>query len=332
MAALAILILTVIVSASVVKVGGVALQMTGVDKHTAQFQALSAFSGTGFATTESERVVNHPQRRRIIRYLMIFGSAGLATVIASTIGVFSGSSTFSDHIIAIASLVVVTAVLYRLTLAERFNRWLDERIAARLQAWSTIAPEDFHQILKLGEDHMVAAVEVGEDNPVAGMTLERASLSQLDILVIAIQRDAELVPTPHRGDRIATGDRLLCYGAKTSIRTLAEGDWQPPPPQDNVSQLLGLDESHVVARIELTEQHPLLGKTLRELNLPGQGVLVLATERDGALHHIPSVDAPLRAGEAIVCYGASSILHTIASSSSRAPLFSGPHQPVPDAP
>jgi hypothetical protein len=40
-------------------------------------------SGAGFTTNESEAVVGHPVRRRVISTLMVLGSAGLVTAIAS---------------------------------------------------------------------------------------------------------------------------------------------------------------------------------------------------------------------------------------------------------
>ena len=60
----------------IVIMGGLALQFTGVEKVRAQFQALSAFSGTGFTTKEAETVVNHPRRRKIIMGLMISPGPG----------------------------------------------------------------------------------------------------------------------------------------------------------------------------------------------------------------------------------------------------------------
>ena len=47
-----------------VRIATVGLTMTGVSKDLAQFQALSAFTGSGFTTEESEEIVNHPLRRR----------------------------------------------------------------------------------------------------------------------------------------------------------------------------------------------------------------------------------------------------------------------------
>ena len=76
-------ILIIVISAFIVKIAAVALNLTGLDEKRSFFQALSAFSGTGFTTRDSELVVSHDIRRRIIMFLMILGNAGLITVITT---------------------------------------------------------------------------------------------------------------------------------------------------------------------------------------------------------------------------------------------------------
>jgi len=47
--------------------------------------ARSAFTGVGFTTSESEKVVNHPVRRRILLMMMLVGNASIVTVISTFI-------------------------------------------------------------------------------------------------------------------------------------------------------------------------------------------------------------------------------------------------------
>ena len=70
MAYVGILLIAILVSFIVVRIGGFALQLTGIEPEIARFQALSAFSGTGFTTREAERVAGHKTRRRIVTILI----------------------------------------------------------------------------------------------------------------------------------------------------------------------------------------------------------------------------------------------------------------------
>ena len=77
MIALISLLIVIVVSIIIVRIGAVALEMTGLSREMASFQAQSAFTGTGFTTSESEYVVSHPLRRKIIKMLIFIGNAGI---------------------------------------------------------------------------------------------------------------------------------------------------------------------------------------------------------------------------------------------------------------
>ena len=72
-----------ILSLLVTRIAAMALMFTGLSHEVARFQARSAFSGVGFTTTESELIMNHPVRRKIIMILMLLGNIGIATVVAT---------------------------------------------------------------------------------------------------------------------------------------------------------------------------------------------------------------------------------------------------------
>ena len=76
MAAVSVLVV-LLVSLLVARVGTVALTLTGMSREAARFQARSAFFGVGFTTGEAEAVVGHPVRRRIIMWLILLGNAGV---------------------------------------------------------------------------------------------------------------------------------------------------------------------------------------------------------------------------------------------------------------
>ena len=89
-----------------VRMGTLALQRTGLSRESASFQAQSAFMGVGFTTSESETVVNHPVRRRVLRMLMWGGYSGI-TVTVSTI--VSGVGSSDGHLLRFLGLMLVTA-------------------------------------------------------------------------------------------------------------------------------------------------------------------------------------------------------------------------------
>lgn len=62
------LLLILTLSILITRIATVALTHTGLSREAARFQARSAFTDVGFTTSESEKVVNHPERRRKYRF------------------------------------------------------------------------------------------------------------------------------------------------------------------------------------------------------------------------------------------------------------------------
>jgi Trk-type K+ transport system membrane component len=79
------LLIVLTLSILITRIATVALTHTGLSRESAKFQARSAFTGVGFTTSESEKVVSHPVRRRILLTLMLLGNAGIVTAVSSLI-------------------------------------------------------------------------------------------------------------------------------------------------------------------------------------------------------------------------------------------------------
>jgi Trk-type K+ transport system membrane component len=88
MTSVIILAVIVVVALLVVRAGTVALELTGMERDKAWFQALSAFTTTGFTSRESEEIMRYPARRKIITVLIVVGYAGSVSVIATLVSTF----------------------------------------------------------------------------------------------------------------------------------------------------------------------------------------------------------------------------------------------------
>ena len=83
MAAVLSLLGVLVISLLVTRVGATALRLTGMSSEAAEFQSRSAFTGVGFTTLESEDILNHPVRRRILMHLMLLSNLGVGAVVAT---------------------------------------------------------------------------------------------------------------------------------------------------------------------------------------------------------------------------------------------------------
>ena len=206
----------IVISALIIKIGSISLRMTGIDRETAAFQAMSAYTGTGFTTSEAENIVNHPQRRRIVKSLMILGNVGVVSVLALLFLSFR-EATFSRALTNLGVIGLIAVALLAFPLGKGIDRLLDSIIARRLSRHTQFSPGAFSQIIKLTSGYGIAELYVRKSDHLAGKTLAASGLSESDILVLAIRRGFQMIPTPKAPQEIRVGDRLVCFGHLRNI-------------------------------------------------------------------------------------------------------------------
>ncbi|MCJ7522023.1 MAG: hypothetical protein MUP21_07385 [Dehalococcoidia bacterium] len=219
MAYLGILLVAILISFIVVSVGGLALQLTGIESEVARFQALSAFSGTGFTTTEAERIVQHRTRRRIVTILIILGNAGLVTIIATMVATFTQVTGYGWFFARLGIIIVSILVLYRLVIGSRFgNRFLQlvrKPLIKRILRDAPAAEEIFHA----GKGWSVSLITIKEESKKAGLSLSEL-VGEEDLIILTLEAADDFISRPGVGEKINVGDRLLVYGRSESIKRL----------------------------------------------------------------------------------------------------------------
>ena len=217
------LIIVILLSTLIVKIGSVALRMTGIDRETARFQSLSAFTGTGFTTSESENIVNHPQRRKVIKMLMIFGNAGIVSAIAMLIISFKGS-TLTESLAKLGILGLSGLGILIFSVAKGLENLIDSFIEKRLSRIEHFSMGAFSEVLRLASGYGIVEVTVSADHSLAGKKLLDTDLTTNRILVLAIKRGFSLIPTPNATEVIEPGDKLICFGLIKNISSIISSE------------------------------------------------------------------------------------------------------------
>jgi hypothetical protein len=209
-------LIVIFVSLLIVRAAGIALRMTGLDKDTANFQALSAFTRTGFTTREAELVVNNPQRRRIVTWLIILGNAGIIAIIVSATSSLSRGTGY-ELLISIAVLVVGLYLIFLLGRYMGFARIWESFIEKRLVQLSFFKTPAIKHLLQLSGGYGIAQVVIAEGAPSLDSFLEQKQLSQKELVVLGIERGEGWINMPSTKDVVATGDRLIIYGHLSTL-------------------------------------------------------------------------------------------------------------------
>ncbi len=197
------------------------LVATGMPPQTAAFQARSAFTGAGFTTTESENVVNHPVRRRVISVTMFVGNLGIPTLIVTVVVGLVGPSTseLTTRLFVLVAGIGVVVLLAFLRPVTRLFVELGRRTAR------PVMREAFHGdvevLLTLGTDVDVVGVTLSGDIPLRSLRGLQNALPQ--VLVLGVRPQAEtgsfLTGSPTDVD-LHEGDQLVVLGQRDTLTTL----------------------------------------------------------------------------------------------------------------
>ncbi len=208
-----IFLLALTLSLIVIRVGTMALMLTGLSRESARFQAHSAFTGVGFTTQESESVVDHPVRRHLTMGLMMLGNIGIATVIATLTATLLSERTSEQLPLSLFLLSSGVLLLWVLAKSVWVERQLNRPIARALSHFSQLDVRDYVSLLKLASGFAVYELLVESNDWLAGKTLVELGLAREGVLVLGIGRhNGNYIGAPSGNSLICAGDTLVIYG------------------------------------------------------------------------------------------------------------------------
>ena len=225
MIAVLTVLFVVTISLIVVRVATVGLVMTGISKDLAHFQALSAFTGSGFTTRESEDIVNHPVRRRIITHLMLLGHAGaviaIASVLLSFLNVGRSEAWSETRVFRLAILTGGVLLLLFLSNSQHVERAMWKVNSWAVRRWIHLDVRDYTKLLRLGHSYVVSELVIKPGDWLANRSLAEAQLSREGVLVLGIERTGGVyVGAPRGHTRIHAGDCLILYAQQDALLDL----------------------------------------------------------------------------------------------------------------
>ena len=217
------LLVTFALALLIIRIGAIALRMTGVSPDIASFQATSAFSGAGFTTEESEVITETPGRRHIAKQLIRLGSLGLVSAIVSLVLSFTNAD--SRNLTGLVYIIGGTILLILLARSHWLNHLATPLIERTLSRVTDLELRDYTQMLGLQEDYRVAEIDTETDEWLTSGTLAELDLPAEGVRVLAIDRaDGSYIGAPGPDTEIHPGDTVVLYGQEHRLQELSERD------------------------------------------------------------------------------------------------------------
>jgi len=205
------------VSLLITRIATVALQLTGLSKANARFQARSAFTGVGYTTSEAEDTVNHPVRRRIVMILMLLGNVGLVSIMSTVVISLLGAD--ESRFWARAGLMSAGLVLLSLVAT---SKWIDRRLSSliswALSRWTDLDTRDYANLLHLADGYGVTEVIVQRGGVLDSTSVVDAGLQKMGLQVLGVQRsDGSYEGAPSPDSILRPGDVVFLYGRNREV-------------------------------------------------------------------------------------------------------------------
>lgn len=221
MLAIISLLIIVTVSITITKVATVALARTGMSREAARFQARSSFTGVGFTTSESERIVRHPVRRRIVMFLMLLGNAGLVTAMSSLIVGFVAPGDPTAYVQRLVLLLGGLVILWLAAASPWLDRLVTNLVDRALRRYSRLEVRDYANLIHLADDYRLVELLVEPHDWMAGQTLGEMKLRDEGIVVLGVERaNGGYIGVPKGDVRVETEDTVILYGREETLDNL----------------------------------------------------------------------------------------------------------------
>ena len=205
----------------IVRIASVFLRLTGLPDHVARFQSVSALTGAGFTTTESEAIVNFPIRRKVVVALMVLGNLGLISVASTVIIALAESVGDKDRLLLqTVQMAAVIALIAVFMLSKTLDRLLCGAAGLVLRRYLSAKVEHFDVLLAIGPEHCVAAhvYRGGHDTKAYDLLGDVRNISIM--AVVGVEHRAGNIDQYETV--IRRNETVICYASIADQRAFAE--------------------------------------------------------------------------------------------------------------
>jgi hypothetical protein len=199
--------------AVVIEINVLLFTLTGLKKEIARFQVISMFTATGFTTGESELILEHPIRRRLSTFLILFGVFSLAVVISSI------SNILSDEFrsIELGMITLVLIALYLILTVPKIKKTLKKKFESHLEKKYDLADLPLRDVMYFDKEDVVVEIPIHKESSIIGKELKDVIEHEDDLLVLFIKRGDVTLRKDSYKTKIQEGDMIFLYGHQESL-------------------------------------------------------------------------------------------------------------------
>ncbi|MFS0888675.1 hypothetical protein [Peribacillus frigoritolerans] len=197
----------------VIEISVTLMKLTGLKGTVARFQVISMLTGTGFTTDESKSIIDHPVRRKISMFLILFGAFSLAVIISSISTLLTDDLRLMELSIIIGILLVLTILVKVPFLNNRLSNKMKSEMYNHYELWE----HPIEEVLFLEDEDVVMEIDIYEDSEFIDVKAFDVISHGADINILFIESGEVKIRKELYEYKIKLGDNLFLYGNKKEI-------------------------------------------------------------------------------------------------------------------
>jgi hypothetical protein len=202
-----------IIIAGVIELSVLLFNLTGLEDKVSRFQIISMLTGTGFTTDESKLILDHPIRRNLSAFLILFGTFSLAVIISSITQILS-----NDLRIDKLSMVIIILFIFLIILKIRpIQNKLRKTFKYKMKKNFSFHDISLKEALALTEEDLLTNIVVKENSEYVDKMITDIITEDEDINLLHIKRGELNIRKSLLTQKIQDGDQLLLFGNKKQI-------------------------------------------------------------------------------------------------------------------
>ncbi|WCK52470.1 TrkA C-terminal domain-containing protein [Aneurinibacillus sp. Ricciae_BoGa-3] len=199
----------------IIEISTILLESTGLRREVARFQAISLLTNTGYTTTESEMIINHPVRRKIASFLIVFGTISFAVILSFVISFFVSNVV---HLSDLGVGILILAVSWLFLRSKGIKLFLSRNVGNTFDKYY-VHHKSVEEVFHVDSDYVMRQFRLTESHvKVINFPLKELKLADEDIKILNIKRNSHIIKNPTGSTLLLPGDVILVYGNAENIR------------------------------------------------------------------------------------------------------------------
>ncbi|MGL4450355.1 MAG: TrkA C-terminal domain-containing protein [Sarcina sp.] len=198
----------------VINIFAILFRLTGVPMEKAKFQVISLLTSTGFTTKESEIITQHPLRRKIASWLMIFSYLSTAILISFILRIISSGLDNAKSLSItggfIVGFAIIVLLIMRSSIPEKVELFI-ERIILKSTRWHALHEDKIINVFQR-KGYGIYEIYIGKTNYLLGKSIIESGLKDLEIEILCIDHGDKLINFPSPDYIFNVNDRITVYG------------------------------------------------------------------------------------------------------------------------